>query len=116
MLFGGPQHIKVYKNIDRQSFINVLTNQISVGEENVTNSNQIVAPKSSKSTNLQSVKRPRLEARNHEVKTEEDEIKEETLDIEDCSATDSTWSVFRDDFMMGAKMKDWDKEQSESDE
>lgn len=24
--------------------------------------------------------------------------------------TDSTWSVLKEDFMMGAKMKDWDKE------
>lgn len=107
---------KVYKNIDRQSFLNVLTNQISVGDEKVTNSNQILVQKSNISTNLKSVKRPRMESRNNEVKSEEDEIKEETLDIENCSATESTWNVFRDDFMMGAKMKDWDKEQSESDE
>lgn len=28
---------------------------------------------------------------------------------QDQAESDSTWRVFRDDFMMGAKMKDWDK-------
>jgi len=107
---------KVYQNIDRQSFLNVLTNQKSVGGDSSSNSNETLIRKSSIPTNLHTVKRSRIDSRHNEIKTEEDEIKAEAQDIEDCSANESTWSVFRDDFMMGAKMKDWDKEESESDE
>ena len=37
----------------------------------------------------------------NEVKDEPDDEDEEN---------ESTWKILRDDFMMGAKMKDWDKE------
>ena len=36
------------------------------------------------------------------------QIKEEPADTEEGDK----WSILRDDFMMGAKMKDWDKENS----
>lgn len=29
---------------------------------------------------------------------------------------DKTWSVLRDDFVMGAKLKDWDKKDAEEEE
>ena len=32
---------------------------------------------------------------------------------ESVKGGDSTWSVLRDDFMMGAKLKDWDREPEE---
>lgn len=32
------------------------------------------------------------------------------------SAEDPSWSILRDDFMMGASMKDWDKESDGPDE
>lgn len=38
--------------------------------------------------------------------------KKETI----SKVTDSTWSVLKEDFMMGAKMKDWDKELEIEDE
>lgn len=41
----------------------------------------------------------------------------ETAKKENTSkVTDSTWSVLKEDFMMGAKMKDWDKELEIEDE
>ena len=44
-----------------------------------------------------------------------EEIKDESISLEESGENESTWNVFRDDFMMGAKMKDWDKEDSDSD-
>lgn len=39
------------------------------------------------------------------------EVKDETKqENKGKTQTDSTWNVLRDDFMMGAKLKDWDKE------
>ena len=39
------------------------------------------------------------------------------LCIQKSSAAEQpTWGVLRDDFMLGADMKDWDKEKDESDE
>ena len=35
-----------------------------------------------------------------------EEVKEE----EDCTSQQSSWNILRDDFMLGAKMRDWDKE------
>lgn len=32
---------------------------------------------------------------------------------EDRSNQSETWSILRDDFMMGAKMKDWDRDSNE---
>lgn len=34
---------------------------------------------------------------------------------EDEAGEKPSWSILRDDFMMGAKMKDWDKEDEEAD-
>ncbi|KAJ8926039.1 hypothetical protein NQ315_009894 [Exocentrus adspersus] len=39
-----------------------------------------------------------------------------SINIEGRVAEDAGWSVFKDDFMMSAKMKDWDKVMDESDE
>lgn len=49
------------------------------------------------------------------VKSDEDEIKDENDSDkrnQEKSKTGSTWDVLRDDFGMGAKMKDWDKDLS----
>ena len=35
---------------------------------------------------------------------------------EDQSNQSGTWSILRDDFMMGARMKDWDKDSNGSGE
>ena len=64
---------KVFKNLDKNAFLHVLSN----GKTSIaSNKNNIVKPKL-------------------EIKHEDD---------------DGTWSVLKDNFMMGAKMKDWDKE------
>lgn len=34
----------------------------------------------------------------------------EITKIEEKKIQDSTWSILKEDFMMGAKLKDWDKE------
>ena len=101
---------KVYKGMDRQSFINVLTNKSPTEEGNTSIISKTLKQKSSSSLNSHLSKKQKLQNTSN-IKSEEDGIKEETLDVEDGS----TWNVFRDDFMMGAKMKDWDKEESESD-
>lgn len=44
--------------------------------------------------------------------TEKDEVRSKTKE----STEKPTWNVLRDDFMMGAKMKDWDKELEEEEE
>ena len=39
--------------------------------------------------------------------------KEEPIEIKDeeeKNADQSTWSILRDDYMLGAKLKDWDKD------
>ena len=41
------------------------------------------------------------------VKVPKKEIKEEEED-------ESSWKILRDDFMMGAKMKDWDKDSDDN--
>ena len=52
----------------------------------------------------------RLEnAKEKTVKVPKTEVKEEEED-------ESSWKILRDDFMMGAKMKDWDKEGSDDNE
>ena len=55
-----------------------------------------------------------------EMLSQDGDNNEMTLDIDDNgnageNETEGTWHVFRDDFMMGAKMKDWDKEDSDAD-
>lgn len=42
------------------------------------------------------------------------EVKKE--DQEDDQPEESSWKILRNDFMMGAKMKDWDKSSDEDDE
>ena len=72
---------KVYKNMDKSSFVQMLTGKpISQSSE----------PPSKKSKT--------------EVKDEEDAA-------EDPSAP--SWNILRDDYMLGAKMKDWDKQSDE---
>ena len=36
--------------------------------------------------------------------------------IKEKDSEASTWSVIKDDYMLGAKMKDWDKESDEGEE
>lgn len=67
---------KVFKNIDKDGFLEVLSGNKK--KRTTTNVEENRASKKHKS----------------EVKEEEDE---------------GTWSVLRDDFMLGAKMRDWDK-------
>lgn len=108
---------KLYKNIDRQAFLNVLTNKESIGNENF-NTNNPLKKKSTTAKKEYLQKRLRKGTSTSDMKTdikEEDDIKEENLDDDDGGGNASTWNVFRDDFMMGAKMKDWDKEDSDAD-
>ena len=75
---------KVFKNLDKGAFLQVLSGK---RPSTTTQSNE----------NIDDVtKRPKME------------IKDEHVD------DDGTWSVLKDNFMMGAKMRDWDKENSDS--
>merc|ERR1711874_448666 len=67
---------KVYKNIDKDKFLDVLAGKTS---------NHAEPP----------AKKPKQEI----VKKEEED--------------EDGWNILRDDFMMGAKMRDWDKESDE---
>jgi len=69
---------KVYKNLDKNSFVQMLTGK-------------------SVSQSEPSAKKAKID-----VKDEENE------DVDKPS-----WNILRDDFMLGAKMKDWDKESDE---
>ena len=100
---------KIYQNMDRQSFLNVLTNQKSVQKTAVDTNISVTQTPNSLDTKF-SLKRPKL-ATNRDIVGG---VKEES-DGENDSVHESTWNVFRDDFMMGAKMKDWDKKESDSD-
>lgn len=77
---------KVYKTIDKQGFLHVLQQQDS-GQDRLP---------------LEPVRKKARAERSKGVKVE---VKEEDEDDEK-----EVWDVIRDDFMMGAKMKDWDKE------
>ena len=75
----------MFKNLDKGAFLEVLSGK---------------RPSSKKTDNDNSdgssvTKRPKVE-----IKDEEDD--------------GSQWSALKDNFMMGAKMRDWDKENSES--
>jgi len=75
---------KVYKNIDKEGFLEVLSG-----------SNK------------------RKESTNEKVSSKKKaKVKAEEQDEEDTGG----WSVIRDDYMLGAKMKDWDKESDEAEE
>ena len=103
---------KVYKNMDRQTFLNVLSNQGITGDDGPSSKND-----KAKSDGSQLPKRLKIDM-SHNLKHNalaKDEIKEESINLEESGGNESTWNVFRDDFMMGAKMKDWDKEDSDSD-
>lgn len=76
---------KVYKNLDKEAFLEVLSGK-------KRNLSSLSAVNNSKLNNKKF---------KTEVKTEDHEN-----NIDD----DGTWSVLKDNFMMGAKMKDWDKE------
>jgi len=67
---------KVYKNLDKDAFLDVLSGK----------KNKLISSNTSQNGHL----KPKME-----VKEEDD---------------DGTWSVLKDNFMMGAKMRDWDKE------
>jgi len=75
---------KVYKNIDKNSFVDILTG----GKSKVSDMTGAPASKKAKV---------------------EDDIKEEEDD------KSSSWNILRDDFMLGAKMKDWDKDSDDGD-
>jgi len=66
---------KVFKNIDKNSFVEILTGK--------------------------SISKPLEEPLSKKPKTE---VKDENDEKQ------STWNILRDDFMLGAKMRDWDKE------
>ena len=100
---------KIYQNMDRQSFLNVLTNQKSVQKKAVNTDISVTQKPNSVDTKFPS-KRPKLANNSNIVGG----VKEES-DVENDSVHESTWNVFRDDFMMGAKMKDWDKKEGDSD-
>ena len=76
---------KVFKNLDKDAFLDVL---------------------SGKKRTLSSASISGNGAHNSEVKKPKTEVKAEDVNQDD----DGTWSVLKDNFMMGAKMKDWDKE------
>ena len=95
--------------MDRQSFLNVLTNQKSVQKKAVDTNISVTQTPNSLDTKFSS-KRLKLTT-NRDI---DGGVKEES-DAENDSVHESTWNVFRDDFMMGAKMKDWDKKESDSD-
>lgn len=72
---------KVLKTINKANFINMLSGKATVeGEE-------------------PPVKRSRVE-----------EAEEEEEEVEEGEQKQSSWNILRDDFMLGAKMKDWDQE------
>jgi len=85
---------KVYKNIDKEGFLEAVLSgggnkRKAAADEEQTSSSTAVAQTKKKS-------KKKVEST---VKTEEEE-----------EATSGGWNVIRDDYMLGAKMKDWDKE------
>merc|ERR1712029_496979 len=75
---------KVFKNLDKGAFLEVLSGKRPSKKTDNDNSDGSCV-----------TKRPKVE-----IKDEEDD--------------GSQWSALKDNFMMGAKMRDWDKENSES--
>ena len=77
---------KVFKNLDKGAFLEVLSGKRPSSQNKKTDND-----------NSGSVtKRAKME-----IKDEEDD--------------GTNWSALKDNFMMGAKMRDWDKENSDSD-
>ena len=106
---------KVYKNMDRQTFLNVLSNQ-GINKQSIESNSENQLTQNLDNSRLS--KKPKLHMSHNVIKPEnppKEEIKEESIHLEESGGNESTWNVFRDDFMMGAKMKDWDKEESDSD-
>ena len=81
---------KVYKNIDKEGFLEVLAGGKRKKTEKEGSSGSDLTSKKMK----------------NETKEEPMEIKSEDED----NNGGSSWKILRDDFMMGAKMKDWDKD------
>merc|ERR1719187_2117524 len=73
---------KVLKTINKENFINMLSGKAMVGSEEPAE------------------KRSRVER----------EVEEEEEEMEEKEEKQSSWSILRDDFMLGAKLKDWDQE------
>lgn len=86
---------KVYSSIDKEGFLQVLQG----GKQ-----------KDQSETLANTAKRPKVAI----GKEAEEGIKTEVKQ-EDEAEEEQGWSVLRDDFMMGAKMKDWDKESESED-
>jgi len=73
---------KVLKTINKENFINMLSGKATVRSEEPAE------------------KRSRVER----------EVEEEEEEVEEKEEKQSSWSILRDDFMLGAKLKDWDQE------
>jgi len=73
---------KVLKTINKENFINMLSGKATVRSEEPAE------------------KRSRVER----------EVEEEEEEMEEKEEKQSSWSILRDDFMLGAKLKDWDQE------
>merc|ERR1711971_1298548 len=76
---------KVLKTINKANFINMLSGKAMVEQGD----------------HEPAEKRSRVEKENEEDEEGEEEEKEQKQ---------SSWNILRDDFMLGAKMKDWDQE------
>merc|ERR1719150_3246803 len=73
---------KVLKTINKENFISMLSGKATVRSEEPAE------------------KRSRVER----------EVEEEEEEVEEKEEKQSSWSILRDDFMLGAKLKDWDQE------
>jgi len=71
---------KVFKNIDKNSFVEILTG----------------TKQKPLATDQPPSKKPKTEVKEEDKYPEEDQA--------------STWDILRDDYMLGAKMRDWDKD------
>merc|ERR1719192_370019 len=79
---------KVYKNLDRKSFIEMLSGKSASDQRGRA------------SGESQAVKKQKLEAEGSATTT--------------TSTTESSsWNILREDYMLGAKLKDWDKDSDE---
>eukprot|EP00088_Acartia_fossae_P062902 TRINITY_DN762_c0_g1_i12.p1 TRINITY_DN762_c0_g1~~TRINITY_DN762_c0_g1_i12.p1 ORF type:complete len:415 (-),score=164.92 TRINITY_DN762_c0_g1_i12:52-1296(-) len=88
---SASQRDKVYKNIDKEGFLAVLDGK----KRPLSGANKV---------KLDDSKKPKLEPKV--------ELKEELENDDEEEAP--AWSALKENFMLGAKMKDWDKEEVES--
>lgn len=84
---------KVYKDIDKASFMAVIEGKRPAYNPIVYGNNALV-------------KKPKLEDPKEETKDEIDSDDERDNNVEP-----STWSALRENFMLDSKLKDWDKEE-----